>query len=109
MAVMEALSFPNDDGTQVDAGQLCAQLKALGLGDALDAACDAVLAALEPGGVVADRQNRGRRLERASGISIYFPEGPSRLSEEYARLAFAKAGAWPDALAAVYPNSPAFR
>ncbi len=107
MAVMDALSFPRNDGTQVDLGQLCVRLKDAGLGGPLDTACDAVLAALRPGGAVAACQCRGDEVAGASGISIYFPEGASRMSDEYARLAFARTGDWADALAAAYPTAPA--
>ena len=97
--VADALRFPGGMGPQADLAALCRSLKSAGFGSALDKACDAVLAALEPGGVVAARVNRGDGVASASGVSIYAPQ--TEASPEYRRLAFARNGDWDAALRAI--------
>ncbi|GAA4725362.1 hypothetical protein Prum_078030 [Phytohabitans rumicis] len=82
----------------VDLKTLCEHLAAMEVGDELQDACQAVIAAHKPGGYVVAEGHLGPTVEGCGGISLYLPSPLDELNRYYDDLAFAKELGWDDLL-----------
>jgi hypothetical protein len=87
----------------IDLGDFAKQLaQRLPQHAAVKAATDKVLQALQPGtGLVLQNVTSGSSMQRATGVSIYFPHS-EEYAPDYADLAFSKDGRWKTFLQALF-------
>jgi hypothetical protein len=87
----------------IDLGDFAKQLaQRLPQNAAVKAATDKVLQALQPGtGVVMQNVTSGSSMQRATGVSIYFPHS-EEYAPDYGDLAFSKDGRWKTFLQALF-------
>jgi hypothetical protein len=92
------LSSVRFQGQLVDVRSLCRNLQQGDVDDAVKEAARALDTALEPVGYVVAEGHRGRTVQGAGGITVYFPSLYDHVSDYYKDLRFAAETGWDDFL-----------